>query len=68
MNRHLVAFGRVPVDSLFSRNGNLCKKTSTRTARILDVQGRPVFYYGKNEMVEVCDDVRNNIIEKEAQQ
>jgi len=68
MKRHLVAFSRVPVGSLFSKNGNRCRKQSTRTARILDVPCPPVFYYAKRELVEVSDDVRDAIVAAEARE
>lgn len=44
-------FEELPVGALFAKNGNKCKKVSTRTALILDYNRR--FYYSKKELVIV---------------
>ena len=60
--KYQTQFDRLPVNTVFSCNGNGYIKKSTRTASIV----KPVeysgtwFYFGKNELVNICkDDIIN---------
>ena len=60
--KYQTQFDRLPVNTVFSCNGNGYIKKSTRTASIV----KPVeysgtwFYFGKNELVNICkDDIVN---------
>ena len=56
--KYQTQFERLPVNTIFSLNGNSWFKKSTRTASIvepIEYSGR-WFYFGKNELVNICQD------------
>ena len=60
--KYQTQFDRLPIRTVFSRNGYGYIKKSTRTASIvkpLEYSGT-WFYFGKNELVNICkDDIIN---------
>jgi hypothetical protein len=47
----LVPFKDLAVGSTFTFNGNLCVKQSTRTGKLIAVEGQPWFYFGMSDIV-----------------
>lgn len=61
-----VQFCRVPVGATFFNNGNTYRKTSTRTAHLIEY--KRYFYFGKGENVTVSDQTANGIVSAERAQ
>lgn len=53
MKRYLVEFSMVKINRTFSKNGNKYKKTSSRTAHLIEYNRR--FYFGQTEKVEITN-------------
>lgn len=51
--RYQIEFSRLKVGAEFFKNGNRCKKQSTRTARL--VEYNKIFYFGQREKVELVN-------------
>jgi len=62
--KYQTQFERLPINTVFSLNGNTYFKKSTKTANII----KPTeysgiwFYFGKNELVNICKDDIVNLI------
>ena len=47
----LVSFKTIALGATFKKDNTLFKKTSSRTARLIDYPSKRVFYFGKFELI-----------------
>ena len=59
MNSRHMDFQAVPIGAEFDCNGNRCRKISTRTADMLELDRARRFYFGKREPCTVPPPPRN---------
>lgn len=61
MNRsYQVTFRSIPAGAEFTCNGNRCRKTSSRTAELIEYGRR--FYFGMNEWCDVSKAIHDAVL------